>query len=67
MSSLTKALNIQPTGVEKMFDMAGDDVILRSRRTIFNPLRSQLRHFTKDVDGKNKYDNSGLPALRKNC
>lgn len=69
MSSFSqRALNIQPTGVRKMFDMAGDDVIsFGLGEPDFQPPAIAIEAFHQAMlDGKNKYTTTaGLPALRK--
>ena len=69
MSSFSqRALNIQPTGVSKMFDMAGDDVIsFGLGEPDFQPPAIAIEAFHQAMlDGKNKYTTTaGLPALRK--
>ena len=63
-----RALNIQPTGVRKMFDMAGDDVIsFGLGEPDFQPPPIAIEAFHQAMlDGKNKYTTTaGLPSLRK--
>ena len=63
-----QALDIQPTGVRKMFDMAGDDVIsFGLGEPDFQPPEVAIEAFAQAMrDGHNKYTTTaGLPALRK--
>ncbi len=63
-----RALAIQPTGVRKMFDMAGDEVIsFGLGEPDFQPPPIAIEAFHKAmVEGKNKYTTTaGLPELRK--
>ena len=63
-----RALDIQPTGVRKMFDMAGDDVIsFGLGEPDFQPPEVAIEAFAQAMrDGHNKYTTTaGLPALRK--
>ena len=63
-----RALDIQPTGVRKMFDMAGDDVIsFGLGEPDFQPPQIAIDAMYKAMnDGHNKYTTTaGLPALRK--
>jgi len=63
-----RALAIQPTGVRKMFDMAGDDVIsFGLGEPDFQPPEIAIDAMCKAMrDGHNKYTTTaGLPALRK--
>ena len=60
--------SIQPTGVRKMFDMAGDDVIsFGLGEPDFQPPPIAIEEFYKAMlDGRNKYTTTaGLPELRK--
>jgi aspartate aminotransferase len=62
-----RALSIQPTGVRKMFDLAGDDVIsFGLGEPDFQPPSIAIEAFHQAMlDGKNKYTTTaGLPALR---
>ncbi|MDE0857563.1 MAG: aminotransferase class I/II-fold pyridoxal phosphate-dependent enzyme [Candidatus Poseidoniaceae archaeon] len=62
-----RALRIQPTGVRKMFDLAGDDVIsFGLGEPDFQPPAIAIEAFYQAMlDGKNKYTTTaGLPALR---
>jgi len=63
-----RALAIQPTGVRKMFDMAGDDVIsFGLGEPDFQPPQVAIDAMYQAMkDGHNKYTTTaGLPALRK--
>ncbi|CAI8266168.1 MAG: Aspartate aminotransferase [Methanobacteriota archaeon] len=63
-----RVLAIQPTGVRKMFDMAGDDVIsFGLGEPDFQPPPLAIEEFHKAMlDGRNKYTTTaGLPELRK--
>jgi len=63
-----RVLNIQPTGVRKMFDLAGDDVIsFGLGEPDFQPPPVAIEAFHQAMlDGRNKYTTTaGLPALRK--
>ena len=63
-----RALEIQPTGVRKMFDMAGDDVIsFGLGEPDFQPPKVAIDAMYQAMkDGHNKYTTTaGLPALRK--
>ena len=63
-----RALGIQPTGVRKMFDMAGDDVIsFGLGEPDFQPPNVAIEAMTKAMQaGHNKYTTTaGLPTLRK--
>ncbi|MDG1556911.1 MAG: aminotransferase class I/II-fold pyridoxal phosphate-dependent enzyme [Candidatus Poseidoniaceae archaeon] len=63
-----RALRIQPTGVRKMFDLAGDDVIsFGLGEPDFQPPPIAIEAFHQAMlDGKNKYTTTaGLPALRE--
>ena len=63
-----RALGIQPTGVRKMFDLAGDDVIsFGLGEPDFQPPPIAIEAFPQAMlDGKNKYTTTaGLPALRE--
>ena len=63
-----RALAIQPTGVRKMFDLAGDDVIsFGLGEPDFQPPPVAIDAFHKAMlDGRNKYTTTaGLPSLRK--
>ncbi|MAO70418.1 MAG: aminotransferase [Euryarchaeota archaeon] len=60
--------SIQPTGVRKMFDMAGGDVIsFGLGEPDFQPPPIAIEEFHKAMlDGRNKYTTTaGLPELRK--
>lgn len=62
-----RALGIQPTGVRKMFDLAGDDVIsFGLGEPDFQPPKIAIDSFYQAMlDGKNKYTTTaGLPKLR---
>ena len=62
-----RALDIQPTGVRKMFDMAGDDVIsFGLGEPDFQPPQVAIDAMYQAMnDGHNKYTTTaGLPALR---
>ncbi|MCH1526737.1 MAG: aminotransferase class I/II-fold pyridoxal phosphate-dependent enzyme, partial [Candidatus Poseidoniaceae archaeon] len=62
-----RALDIQPTGVRKMFDMAGDDVIsFGLGEPDFQPPQIAIDAMYQAMkDGHNKYTTTaGLPALR---
>ena len=62
-----RALAIQPTGVRKMFDLAGDDVIsFGLGEPDFQPPPIAIEAFHKAMlDGRNKYTTTaGLPPLR---
>ncbi|MDP6899889.1 MAG: aminotransferase class I/II-fold pyridoxal phosphate-dependent enzyme [Candidatus Thalassarchaeaceae archaeon] len=63
-----RALAIQPTGVRKMFDMAGDDVIsFGLGEPDFQPPQVAIDAMCKAMrDGHNKYTTTaGLPSLRR--
>ncbi len=63
-----RALNIQPTGVRKMFDLAGDDVIsFGLGEPDFQPPPVAIEAFHQAMlDGRNKYTTTaGLPLLRQ--
>ena len=63
-----RALEIQPTGVRKMFDLAGDDAIsFGLGEPDFQPPKVAIDAFHQAmVDGHNKYTTTaGLPALRE--
>ena len=63
-----RVLSIQPTGVRKMFDMAGDDVIsFGLGEPDFQPPPVAIEEFHKAMlDGRNKYTTTaGLPKLRQ--
>ena len=63
-----RALAIQPTGVRKMFDLAGDDVIsFGLGEPDFQPPAIAIEAFHQAMlDGRNKYTTTaGLPALRQ--
>ena len=63
-----RALGIQPTGVRKMFDMAGDDVIsFGLGEPDFQPPDVAIEAMTRAMQaGHNKYTTTaGLPTLRK--
>ena len=63
-----RALSIQPTGVRKMFDLAGDDVIsFGLGEPDFQPPKVAIDAFYQAMlDGRNKYTTTaGLPALRE--
>ena len=63
-----RALAIQPTGVRKMFDLAGDDVIsFGLGEPDFQPPALAIEAFHQAMlDGRNKYTTTaGLPALRR--
>ncbi|MDP6869304.1 MAG: aminotransferase class I/II-fold pyridoxal phosphate-dependent enzyme [Candidatus Poseidoniaceae archaeon] len=63
-----RALDIQPTGVRKMFDMAGDDVIsFGLGEPDFQPPKVAIDAFYEAMKaGHNKYTTTaGLPVLRK--
>ena len=62
-----RVLSIQPTGVRKMFDLAGDDVIsFGLGAPDFQPPAIAIEAFHQAMlDGKNKYTTTaGHPALR---
>lgn len=62
-----RTLDIQPTGVRKMFDMAGDDVIsFGLGEPDFQPPEIAIEAMYQAMkDGHNKYTTTaGLPALR---
>ena len=62
-----RANSIQPTGVRRMFDMAGDDTVqFGLGEPDFQPPKIAIEAFTKAMqDGKNKYTTTaGLPELR---
>lgn len=63
-----RVLSIQPTGVRKMFDLAGDDVIsFGLGEPDFQPPDIAIEAFYQAMkDGHNKYTTTaGLPALRQ--
>ena len=63
-----RVLGIQPTGVRKMFDLAGDDVIsFGLGEPDFQPPKVAIEAFYQAMlDGKNKYTTTaGLPPLRE--
>ena len=63
-----RANSINPTGVRRMFDMAGDDVVqFGLGEPDFQPPEIAIEAFAKAMkDGKNKYTTTaGLPALRQ--
>ena len=63
-----RVLEIQPTGVRKMFDLAGDDVIsFGLGEPDFQPPPIAIEAFHQAMlDGKNKYTTTaGLPPLRE--
>ncbi len=63
-----RALAIQPTGVRKMFDLAGEDVIsFGLGEPDFQPPRVAIDAFYQAMlDGHNKYTTTaGMPALRQ--
>ena len=63
-----RALAIQPTGVRKMFDLAGDDAIhLGLGEPDFQPPAVAIEAFHQAmIDGHNKYTTTaGLPPLRE--
>jgi aspartate aminotransferase len=63
-----RALAIQPTGVRKMFDLAGDDVIsFGLGEPDFQPPKVAIDAFYQAMlDGRNKYTTTaGLPELRE--
>lgn len=63
-----RAMAIQPTGVRKMFDLAGDDVIsFGLGEPDFQPPQVAIDAFYQAMnDGHNKYTTTaGLPALRR--
>ena len=63
-----RVLAIQPTGVRKMFDMAGDDVIsFGLGEPDFQPPEIAIDAMCKAMrDGHNKYTTTaGLPALER--
>jgi len=63
-----RALEIQPTGVRKMFDLAGDDAIsFGLGEPDFQPPKVAIDAFHKAmINGHNKYTTTaGLPALRE--
>ncbi|MEJ6530735.1 MAG: aminotransferase, partial [Euryarchaeota archaeon] len=60
-----RVLSIQPTGVRKMFDLAGDDVIsFGLGEPDFQPPNVAIEAFYRAMkDGHNKYTTTaGLPA-----
>ena len=64
----SRARAIQPTGVRKMFDLAGDDVIsFGLGEPDFQPPPVAIEAFHRAMlDGRNKYTTTaGLPALRE--
>lgn len=63
-----RSMAIQPTGVRKMFDLAGDDVIsFGLGEPDFQPPEVAIEAFYQAMkDGRNKYTTTaGLPALRR--
>ncbi|MDE0870189.1 MAG: aminotransferase class I/II-fold pyridoxal phosphate-dependent enzyme [Candidatus Poseidoniaceae archaeon] len=63
-----RALQLQPTGVRKMFDLAGDDVIsFGLGEPDFQPPPIAIEAFHQAMlDGRNKYTTTaGYPPLRK--
>ena len=63
-----RALSIQPTGVRKMFDLAGEDTIsFGLGEPDFQPPKVAIDAFHQAMlDGRNKYTTTaGLPALRE--
>ena len=63
-----RAMAIKPTGVRKMFDLAGDDVIsFGLGEPDFQPPQVGIDAFYQAMnDGHNKYTTTaGLPALRR--
>ena len=63
-----RVLAIEPTGVRKMFDMAGDDVIsFGLGEPDFQPPTEAIDAMCRAMrDGHNKYTTTaGMPALRK--
>ena len=63
-----RALSIQPTGVRKMFDLAGDDVIsFGLGEPDFQPPKQFIDAFYNAMlEGHNKYTTTaGLPILRE--
>ncbi len=64
----SRARAIQPTGVRKMFDLAGDDVVsFGLGEPDFQPPPVAIEAFHRAMlDGRNKYTTTaGLPALRE--
>ena len=63
-----RALDIQPTGVRKMFDMAGDDVIsFGLGEPDFQPPEVAIKAFYDAMmNGHNKYTTTaGLPCFKE--
>lgn len=63
-----RANSIRPTGVRRMFDMAGDDAVqFGLGEPDFQPPEVAIKAFTRAMeDGRNKYTTTaGLPPLRK--
>jgi len=63
-----RANSIRPTGVRRMFDLAGDDAIqFGLGEPDFQPPQLAIKAFSKAMeDGRNKYTTTaGLPELRK--
>ncbi len=63
-----RANSIRPTGVRRMFDLAGDDAIqFGLGEPDFQPPAIAIKAFSKAMeDGRNKYTTTaGLPELRK--
>ena len=63
-----RANSIRPTGVRRMFDLAGDDAIqFGLGEPDFQPPTLAIKAFSKAMEeGRNKYTTTaGLPELRK--